>query len=213
MFEDDVSIRTIGEVERKPDRFNRFLRGDSRDRAMEAFFGNEVRPALGAFAAWNCHSIARNPDGYGFDDVFFLSSYELATRVSDGLCRKVAPAPATRPWRYGGWGCELGFALGSIVNGVSREDLDRRFSVDFMLGEIGKFEYGGRPTRGGKAISLIADAIHAAPDPDEMLSASREWSREEKMEYIRPLVVYSRLAYARMQCLRDMLNRNNFKKM
>ena len=143
MFEGNVSIQTIGAVERKLDRFNRFLRGDSRDKAMEAFFGNEVWPAL-EDAAGNFHFMARNPGRYNLDGPG-SPAYELADRISAGLCRRVAPV--TTPWRYVGLGCELGLALGSIVNGVSREDLDRCFSVEFMLGEIDDFVYGGRPAR------------------------------------------------------------------
>lgn len=208
MFEDDVSIRTIGEVERKLDRFNRVLRGDSRDKAMEAFFGNEVWPALDD-AVGNFHFTARNPDRYNLDsrDGLHPSAYELAAGVSDGLCRMVAPV--TTPWRSGEF-----YGLACCIAGVGSDDMGRARSTEFMLGEIDDFVYGGRPARGNTAISLIADAIREAPDPDEMLGyPPREWSREEKMEYIKPLVVYSRLAYAHMQYLRDMLNRNNFKKM
>ena len=41
-FEGGVSIREIDGVRRKLDRFNRFLRGDSRDKATADFFGEEV---------------------------------------------------------------------------------------------------------------------------------------------------------------------------
>jgi hypothetical protein len=205
----DVSIRTICAVERKLDRFNGFLRGDSRDKAMADFFEKEVWPAL-AVAAGNYHFMGGNPDRYDLADLD-LQAYELAARVSDGLCCRVAPA--TKPWRRVSTGWDLGLALGSIVTGVGGEDLGRHFSVEFMLGEIGEFAYGGRPTRGDKAISLIADALRQTPDPDDELGrSSGRRSSECETEYVRPLVVYSRLAYARMQRLRDMLKKDNLKK-
>lgn len=82
MFEGNIPIRTVGEVGRKLDRFNRFLRGDSRDKAMEAFFGNEVWPAL-EDAAGNFHFMARNPGCYSLDGPG-SPAYELAARISAG---------------------------------------------------------------------------------------------------------------------------------